>query len=986
MSRMLEAVLFTRLVRFVGSLSTALLPAVSGAQAAERLVGSVFVDSATTPAIGADVFLTFARTFEVRAAQTDSAGRFEFRIADGVGDYLVVVSFPGFQTARTRVTRAGTSDSMSTTVRLQRAVTTIDALTVSATRRRPVSVDRSLGARGGASEQMLNSATGWVAAGESGDLLQLAALTPTVSVGPGGVSALGLDASQSRTTMNGLPINFSSLPRDLRQRVRVGTSAFDPAVGGFSGALVSVEIRNGGVTTNPVGRLSLDGTAALWGNSSLQGAPGGRSRAVASFASSGEWAPGRWAYNGGGSVTVDQSSIETIGISSNPLLSAAGISVAELGDLARRTESSGLVAPSGASRTAGIRSVDGLLRVDRLLGGGDLVGLLVGGNVQQRLGVGLSPYAVESRERRGTDVSAFVQLAARQHYRENSELEWRTGLTVSDRSEHALDELPAIDVRLASLATGEVLGSAQLGGSGEGARLSRHYTWESSAQLERVFDTGPLRAHQLKFFTQAQLESASAEVRAGSGRFGVQSTLDLATGDATSFVRPLAGTTREGDALNVAIGVGDLWRLNRFFALQLGVRADMSGPLSSVSPLLDGGVSLPAAPATRRSLLTPAVSPRVGFSWSYRKEKTEGASLGNSLLGDIAFPADGIIRGGIGLFRSYWSPAQAMAVDTWRADARAQQLVCGGINSPRLYTPASSGTLPTACTDGSIGANAAPNVSYLPDTFELPAAWRANLGWSRELLGVALDLNGQWSLAHGQPNFRDRNLPAVPFFALAEEQGRAVYRAPSTIFAASGGASTALARPQPAIGALVERGADAIVSARQLSLSLSPGVGRGRYLRATTSYTLSDTRGNGYAASSIDDLQSQRTRATEHTPRWRSVVEFRAMSRQWSFNSVFSLDAGARYSPMVAGDINGDGRSSNDLAYIPLSSAPGALSSAIDGLIDHGGPASRCLQRQRGQIAAQGSCVAPANGRLDLSLTWLPMQPAILTRSGGRAR
>src|SRR5262249_2373186 len=70
--------------------------------------------------------------------------------------------------------------------------------------------------------------------------------------------------------------------------------------------------------------------------------------------------------------------------------------------------------------------------------------------------------------------------------------------------------------------------------------------------------------------------------------------------------------------------------------------------------------------------------------------------------------------------------------------------------------------------------------------------------------------------------------------------------------------------------------------------------------------------------------------------------------------------SGQYYTPMIAGDLNGDG-AANDRAFVfdPASSDP-ATAQSMRALLSNGTASSRdCLTRQLGRLATRGSCQAP---------------------------
>ncbi len=88
----------------------------------------------------------------------------------------------------------------------------------------------------------------------------------------------------------------------------------------------------------------------------------------------------------------------------------------------------------------------------------------------------------------------------------------------------------------------------------------------------------------------------------------------------------------------------------------------------------------------------------------------------------------------------------------------------------------------------------------------------------------------------------------------------------------------------------------------------------------------------------------------------------------------FNLQSGSAFTPLVVGDINGDGVS-NDRAFIldPLRSPGSELAEGMSRLLEQAlGFAARCLQRQFGRVAEANSCRGPWQARFDLVLNVAP--------------
>jgi hypothetical protein len=86
--------------------------------------------------------------------------------------------------------------------------------------------------------------------------------------------------------------------------------------------------------------------------------------------------------------------------------------------------------------------------------------------------------------------------------------------------------------------------------------------------------------------------------------------------------------------------------------------------------------------------------------------------------------------------------------------------------------------------------------------------------------------------------------------------------------------------------------------------------------------------------------------------------------------------SGSPYTPIVSGDINGDGYS-NDRAFVynPATTADPALATAMQSLLSSStGGARDCLLKQLGNLAARNSCQGPWTSQATMSLSFNPLK------------
>jgi len=380
------------------------------------------------------------------------------------------------------------------------------------------------------------------------------------------------------------------------------------------------------------------------------------------------------------------------------------------------------------------------------------------------------------------------------------------------------------------------------------------------------------------------------------------------------------------------------------------------------------------------------VSPRVGFSWAYGT-----ASQVAGFEGAVRDPR-ATIRGGIGLFQSTPSAAQiGVAMDNTGLPGAAQQIVCVGSAVPLPdWTEYAENTnsIPTRCADGSVSsglASLAPNVALFDRSYVAPRSLRSNLQWGGGILGNRLlaTADATYSLNLNQPSVVDINFDPAAKFALADD-GRPIFARTTGIVAASGAIAAGEARVDPAFARVSELRSDMRSDARQLTLQLRPTAFNGGFAWSIA-YVYANTREQfrGFASTAANPLDvgwSRSTLDSRHQFVYTLTYNaFDVVRLSW----YGSLRSGTPYTPLVAGDINGDGNQ-NDRAFIfdPVKAADSALATGMRSLLAGGsGSARRCLESQIGRIAARNSCQGPWTSVSNLTLSLNPTRVRLPQRA-----
>jgi hypothetical protein len=303
-----------------------------------------------------------------------------------------------------------------------------------------------------------------------------------------------------------------------------------------------------------------------------------------------------------------------------------------------------------------------------------------------------------------------------------------------------------------------------------------------------------------------------------------------------------------------------------------------------------------------------------------------------------------------------------------------RQLYCVGSATPSANWNAfnsSSSNVPTTCADGSaatpLAQNTPPVALYGPD-WELFESWRPQLNMSWQIR-PELSFNGgaTYTLNRNAPSVYDVNFRNQPRFTLASEGGRPVYVSASSIIPSTGAEAWTESRVSNLFAHVAESRADLHSDTKTLSGGLSwfqfNTTPFANSWNVSTSYTFSDSREQyrGFLqTTSGDPTTIGWSRGTQARHAITMTVGHRRAN--FAFFSLFGrIQSGQFYTPLVIGDVNGDGYS-NDRAFIfnPATTTDTAIANPISTLIAGGTAGARkCLQRQLGTIAGRNSCTGP---------------------------
>lgn len=932
------------------------LPAFGHAQEALRLSGRVTRPDGAA-AVGARVQVTTesGQRFEARA---DSSGAYRLRLPGGES-YVVSVESPGLNPATRVLARpAGTGEALTADFALGLRVVALQPLVVrtprlsvaAATRWTPGSVDQS---RLGVEMRKEPLGSDYLS-----DLTarQVGVAQSSTPDGPG-VSIAGQAPDQTHLTLDGASLGSGLVPREAIRSVEVITNTFDVARGRFTGGQVDVRTQQAGNEWGATLRLEGrdprlqygDVPEALQRRATHLGVDAGAGGALI-----------RDRVFAFGALTLRRSAAPTL------FLGDMGRNAQGLGispdSLQRFLELTGPMRPNAAGHAGQESTLGvGLVRLDAILSARHSLTIRLNGQRSRQSDDG-SAFAVAGTGSglHGSNFGVLAQLGSGGARVAN---ELRLHLATGSRERSTSDPVPAGEVNVASSTAADARDFAVLrfAGSPLSAGGTRQRSFEVSDQL---VVTTPDGNHRLRAGAELGVQEHTWLRRASYGSFVFSSLHDLEQGRPALFSRPLDTAERVVEGRRAALFVDDRWRAG---ALQLsyGVRAERfwyPDP-PSAAPAVEAGFG-----RTPGRVPSPwRVSPRVGFSFERRMPWDRGPQ------GKTA------IQGGIGEFVGVLPlPAVGAALHEGGLP-EAADLVCIGPAAPAPDWEAfrtDPAAIPSACADGAATfSSRLPRATLFAPGFTPPRAWRASLNGQGLLNnGVIWNFTAAWLRGVNQPVAFDRNLREEPAFINADEGGRPVYVDTDAIDPGSGQTAITASRRFGDLGTVREVTGGGRSRSLQLSARASRFFGQ---TRAEIGYTWTNARqtvgalsapGGGFASTAGDPLRVEWSPAP-YTPRHmlHGFAEWRR-SGWLTLSMVGRLTSGTPFTPMVAGDANGDG-TFNDRAFIFGSAAADeGVARGMEALLRDAPAGVRgCLRAQSGRVAAHNSCSTGWSPSLDLN-------------------
>jgi len=816
----------------------------------------------------------------------------------------------------------------------------------------------------GAAERQADGVVSALAPGQEGNPEAVAAAMPGTLAVPDGFSVLGLNPSQNNTTLNGLAFGSGDIPRSAAVRARVSTSTYDPARGGFAGAQVALELSPGSTFSLRRSQVALDAKAASLPGVESTAVSTPLDRVLLSAGGEGELVEGRYFYNG--AVQVSRRSSDPLSVHELDArgLSTLGADPDSIARLLRILPRNGLPAVSAAS--LGTRTSDHfslLGRIDRTPAADRTWGITAHASLA-RAGLPTTPTATLGYGARSASSSASLHAQHSLYFRRYFLNETKSGLTISTRRVEPDLALPSGIVLVTSARADGTSGSSPFYFGGQSGIRSANTEWSWEVTNQTAWHNWG-NAHRLMLFLSSRLDGYAARSSDQLGTFTYRSLAELEANRPARFTRELGRPDVAGGQWNGVLAMSDHWRTTSKLRVLYGARIERNQFIQSLP--LNRAVLETFGARTDRVPNTFHVSPRLGFTWFYGAAPSYGVSA--SPLGTRYQLPHGVLRGGVGEFRSLLRSSTLAGAQAASGLSDSRHLDCVGPAVPtpdwRAYTE-DSGRVPTQCagdSDVPEFSERAAQVDLFSRDFAPARSWRANLAWSPHVKGWTVSLEGIYSLNLDQPSWVDLNFNQLPRFTLPNENDRAVYVGVTDIVPETGIATSAGSRRSADFARVTEHRSDLRSVSRQLVLNVSPDLPLSKYALGFA-YALADSRGQQRGsdnAHSFDARAVERT-ATDFDMR-HQLTAYTGVRSGWASATLWGrIGSGLPFTPVVSGDVNGDGRP-GDRAFIFDPGAPEVDRTTAEGiraLLANGhGIARECIESHLGERAPRNGCRGP---------------------------
>jgi hypothetical protein len=350
------------------------------------------------------------------------------------------------------------------------------------------------------------------------------------------------------------------------------------------------------------------------------------------------------------------------------------------------------------------------------------------------------------------------------------------------------------------------------------------------------------------------------------------------------------------------------------------------------------------------------------------------------------FGGEQVIRGGAGLLIGR-APA-VLAGNVFQTQKVFRQLTCRSPNIPaidlrELEAGQQGQNNPAACA-GAAGTQGAPEYAVFSGDFELPRTLKLNLGYEGALgAGTRLSADLIYSATTRNFTVQDLNLRDAPLFT--SEGGRPVFVAQGRYGASLRGATQADRAEFAAFDRVYLNSSEGEARSTSFNVELQRRVGRTLDLTLSYGFTRASDNSSFSCCTSGEGLGGTPTagnpnaygdegdRALAWGPsdfeRRHAIVAAFLLRAPFGvrMNGIYRGQSGTPFTPVVDGDVNGDGLNFNDRVFVSrdLQFTTAAERDEFLAALDR----YECVADQEGGIVERNSCRNPWFNSLDLRLS-----------------
>ena len=395
---------------------------------------------------------------------------------------------------------------------------------------------------------------------------------------------------------------------------------------------------------------------------------------------------------------------------------------------------------------------------------------------------------------------------------------------------------------------------------------------------------------------------------------------------------------------------GDQWRWRSNLTITSGIRVDI--PMFPDTPTENPAAEANFGYATNVTPGGSMWSPRVGFNYAVRGNSTEQ------------------LRGGIGMFAGR-TPYVWLSNQYGNTGIEFQRIGATNSNNNNIPFVTDVNNQPKTVT-GATGSSFTNEIDLIDPDYSYPTLLRGNLAYDRQLPWYGLVASAEVLFTNDIQDIKYQNLNRIPSGATQALDGRPILTRQTTtlsdvIFLTNSGEghswSTVFEVRRPWRNKWYAQG--------------SYLFGRSESIMDGTSSQAASNWGNVYVPGDPNNAPlAPSVYDPGHRINLSGAYEFPVVKGVTITASMFYAgQSGRPYTLSYFGDVNGDGRTGNDLLYIPASASEVAFTGGTYQDLLNFVQADECLAQFVGKIITRNACRAPWSNQLDFRLNFgLPFQ------------